>query len=88
MVNTSSTSIQKNFHKSIRTIILIGNTLGLLPVNGVTSDSVQDLNFRWICPKTIYTFTLMSIALPEIVFNALELYQRGISPYTLRKIFI
>lgn len=76
----------KNFHKSIKTIILIANFLGLRPANGVTSDLVESLNFRWFCPKTVSTCTLILIAFSETLCSAVVLYQRGISSFTFCKL--
>lgn len=70
---------QEDTYKSLKLIIIVANIFGLLPVNGVTSNSVKNLNFRWICPKTMYTFILIIIAFSEIVCSIIGIFQNSVS---------
>lgn len=68
-----------SWHKSMKIVILVANCLGLLPVNGVTSDSVHNLSFRWMSLKVFYSFVWLSIAVMNVITNSISVFQRGLS---------
>lgn len=40
-------------------MLLFGQLLGMLPVDGILSKSEKDLKFRWRSPKTIYSIIFL-----------------------------
>lgn len=67
-----------SLHKSLKVVILFGNCLGLLPVNGITSDSVESVIFKWTSPKTLYTLTFMLVLLIKIIWDFLHFLKNGL----------
>lgn len=67
----------QSLHKSIKFITVFANFIGLLPVDGVTSNSVQDLNFKWISLKTLCTFFLLLQAFFGGVLHLISMFKEG-----------
>lgn len=51
-----------NFRKSIWPILFIGQILGLMPVIGISQQSISDLKFNWKSRRTLYGFIVAVIA--------------------------
>lgn len=68
-----------SWHKSMKTVILIANCLGLLPVSGVTSDSVHNMNFRWISLKVFYSCIWLAIAVVNVTVYSMILFESSFS---------
>lgn len=68
--------ISQNFQKSFKVIAIFANCHGLLPVDGVTSDYANELKFRWVSLKIMYTVTLLVLAGFKIIANILYLFQK------------
>lgn len=73
----------QSLHESIRPFTILANCFGLLPVDGVTSSAVEDLRFRWISLKTLYSFFFMLQAVLGIVFNLIAFFKKDASGSTL-----
>lgn len=79
-VQSKSIKLFPNFllHKSLKVVILFGNCLGLLPVNGIFSDSVENLTFEWTSLKTLYTFIWILIIITILLTDFYMFIQSGL----------
>lgn len=75
----------QNLHKSMKLITVIANILGLLPINGVTSDSAESLNLKWFSLKIVYTFIIILLAVFGNVMYLFSLLTIGFSYTLIRK---
>lgn len=64
---------QRTLHQSMKIAVKLANAMGLLPVNGASSDSVFDLNFKWISLKTLYSLLWSSVAITVTIADGIGL---------------
>lgn len=69
-------SQNRSLQDSIKIIAIFANCIGLLPVNGVTSDFASDLKFSWKSLKVVYTFVLLLLGSVRLVASVLYLFQK------------
>lgn len=60
-----------SLQKTLKIMIVVANCFGLLPVDGATKDSVDDLRFNWRSLKTIYSLFLLLLGSFKLVANIL-----------------
>lgn len=58
-------------------VLLLGQFFGMLPVDGVLSESENDLKFRWKSPKTIYSMIFLFCGTVESCLATRRLLRLG-----------
>lgn len=50
---------EKNFHKSIAFVLILGQLFGMMPIQGVTGPSYRSLYFTWASFRVLYNILLI-----------------------------
>lgn len=53
----------QTFHSAMRPILLLYQVIGVFPVYGITRKDPQDLRFRWLTLRALFSVTIMLIGL-------------------------
>lgn len=85
-VNIKGDRSRCTFHKSMKAIVVLANCIGLLPVNGVTSNFAENLKFKWLSPKTFFSFTILLAAATRLASEAFALHHLGFSLFKSSKV--
>lgn len=58
-----NTATETNIHKLLKISIIVANCFGLLPVDGITSDSPDGLRFKWCSLKTFWALHFLLVVI-------------------------
>lgn len=77
-----------SFHVAMRTVLVVGQCFGAVPVCGVSSSSshsngVLPVHFKWTAARTVYTLTLIGMATIETGFCVYEMALSGVNFATI-----
>lgn len=64
--------LDESFRKSIWPILIIAQLFGLMPVIGISRQSINDLKFNWKSKRTIYGFIVVMFSTCYSIFNAYQ----------------
>lgn len=64
--------LDDNFRQSIWPILFIGQLFGLMPVIGISRQSIDDLKFSWKSRRTIYGYIVIMLSTCYFMFNAYQ----------------
>lgn len=64
-----------NTHTSMKFVIILANCFALLPVEGATSNNVENVRFRWKSFKILYATVTLLAAMFTLITGIIYLFE-------------
>lgn len=60
------------FHFAIKNVLVMAQIFGLLPVYGIKDQNIENIKFKWLSYKTIYSIVIFSLVLLNGILYLVE----------------
>lgn len=74
-----SLELKGSFHEAIGPVLRVAQVFGLMPIDGVMSRDISNLNYKWKSLKTAYSLTFLILGTVECLLCARLIFKKGLS---------
>jgi gustatory receptor len=71
--------LKGSLHEAIGPVLKVAQVFGLMPIDGVMSKDVENLEFKWKSFKTMYTLVFLVLGTAECLLCCRLIFKKGLT---------